>query len=487
MRAAAFAVAFCALWPGISAAQTAAVPAAPSTARKLAIANKPWFGDFDKLLERRMIRVYAPYSRSLYISDKGRERGLAVELVRDWERYLNIKYAKQLGNRPLTVYTGPATRDKLLPYVSDGLADVAIGNITVTDERLKTVDFVPGDEGRRTINEVIVTGPKSPKLLTLDDLSGKRVHVRKASSYYESLERLNFQLGFEGLDQMTLVTVPDSLEDEDLMEMLEAGLVQVLVVDDWKARMWAQVLPKLTVRRDLVLRSGAKTGWAIRKNSPKLAAEIDDFFQNWAMKQGVIDYRMNSYMRRVKELKDPTTSAEYKRFQATVGLFEKYGKRYSFDPLMLAAQGYQESQLNQQARSHVGAIGIMQLMPDTGAQMKVGDIKVAESNIHAGAKYMDQLMTKYFADANFSEGNRPLFAFASYNCGPGNVAKARQEAQTRGLDPNKWFNNVEVIVAQRIGTETTAYVRNIYKYYVAYRLTLDAQAEIQRAKQEVTQ
>jgi membrane-bound lytic murein transglycosylase MltF len=487
MRAAAFAVAFCALCPGISAAQTAAVPAAPSTARKLAIANKPWFGDFDKLLERRMIRVYAPYSRSLYISDKGRERGLAVELVRDWERYLNIKYAKQLGNRPLTIYTGPATRDKLLPYVSDGLADVAIGNITVTDERLKTVDFVPGDEGRRTINEVIVTGPKSPKLLTLDDLSGKRVHVRKASSYYESLERLNFQLGFEGLDQMTLVTVPDSLEDEDLMEMLEAGLVQVLVVDDWKARMWAQVLPKLTVRRDLVLRSGAKTGWAIRKNSPKLAAEIDDFFQNWAMKQGVIDYRMNSYMRRVKELKDPTASAEYKRFQATVRLFEKYGKRYSFDPLMLAAQGYQESQLNQQARSQVGAIGIMQLMPDTGAQMKVGDIKVAESNIHAGAKYMDQLMTKYFGDANFSEGNRPLFAFASYNCGPGNVAKARQEAQSRGLDPNKWFNNVEVIVAQRIGTETTAYVRNIYKYYVAYRLTLDAQAEIQRAKQEVTQ
>src|SRR4029078_5581773 len=142
-----------------------------------------------------------------------------------------------------------------------------------------------------------------------------------------------------------------SLEDEDLMEMLEAGLVDYLVVGNWKARMWAQVLAKVTLRADLVPRPGAKRGWAIRKNSPQLAAEIDDFFQNWAMKQGVIDYRMNSYMRRVKELKDTTTSAEYKRFQATIGTFEKYGKQYGFDPLMLAAQGYQESRLNQQAKS----------------------------------------------------------------------------------------------------------------------------------------
>jgi membrane-bound lytic murein transglycosylase MltF len=132
-----------------------------------------------------------------------------------------------------------------------------------------------------------------------------------------------------------------------------------------------------------------------------------------------------------------------------------------------------------------GAIGIMQLMPETGEQMKVGDIHVAEANIQAGAKYMDSLMTDYFSDAHFSEGNRPLFAFASYNCGPGNVAKCRREAQKRGLDPDKWFNNVEIVVAQKIGTETTTYVRNIYKYYVAYRLTLDAQAEVEKAKKQV--
>jgi len=471
----------------LAAASVAAAENPPTSAapRKLAIANKPWTGDFDKMLERRVIRVYAPFSRSLYYNDKGRERGIAVELVRDWERYLNVKYAKQLGKRPLTIYVAPATRDKLLPYLSEGLADVAIGNLTVTEERLKQADFIPGDEGRRTINEVVVTGPKSPELKSLDDLSGKTVHVRKASSYYESLQKLNETFKRNSKPEVQLIFVPDALEDEDMMEMLDAGLIQLMVVDDWKAHMWAQVLPKVKVRADLVLREGAKTGWAIRKDSPKLKAEIDDFFRNWAMKQGVADYRMGSYMKKVKELKDPTASAEYKRFQATLALFEKYGQKYNFDPLMLAAQGYQESQLNQGAKSAVGAIGVMQLMPATGEQMKVGDIHVVESNIHAGAKYMDQLMTQYFSDANFSEGNRPLFAFASYNCGPGNVAKARKEAEKRGLDPNKWFNNVELVVAQKIGTETTTYVRNIYKYYVAYRLTLDAQAEAAKARQQV--
>ena len=190
----------------------------------------------------------------------------------------------------------PATRDRLLPDVSDGMADVAIGNLTVTDERQKLVDFVPGDDGRRVINEIVVTGPKSPELKTLDDLAGKRVHVRKASSYFESLEEQNKRLEAAGKAAIQLIAVSDSLEDEDLMEMLNVGLVELLVVDDWKARMWSPVLPRVTVRSDLVLRSDARTGWAIRKDSPQLAAEIDDFFRNWAMKQGVAAYRMNTYM-----------------------------------------------------------------------------------------------------------------------------------------------------------------------------------------------
>jgi len=124
-------------------------------------------------------------------------------------------------------------------------------------------------------------------------------------------------------------------------------------------------------------------------------------------------------------------------------------------------------------------------MPQTGAELKVGDIQIAENNVHAGAKYMDQLMEKYFRDANFSEGNRPLFAFASYNAGPGNISKMRKETKKRGLDPDKWFNNVEIVTAEKIGAETTTYVRNIYKYYVAYKLTLEAQEVARKAREGV--
>jgi membrane-bound lytic murein transglycosylase MltF len=223
----------------------------------------------------------------------------------------------------------------------------------------------------------------------------------------------------------------------------------------------------------------------LRKESPKLRKVLDTFYTDFLKRQGVVAYRLKQYAARIKQIKDPTRDAEWKRFEQTLALFKTYGEKYGFDPLMLAAQGYQESQLNQSARSHVGAIGIMQIMPKTGMALKVGDITIAEANVHAGAKYMDQLMTKYFPQAHFSEEDRTLFAFASYNAGPGNIARIRKEAQRRGFDANKWFNNVEIVAAERLGQETTTYVRNIYKYYAAYRLSLEAAQRAREAREEV--
>ncbi|RPJ20199.1 MAG: lytic transglycosylase F, partial [Desulfobacteraceae bacterium] len=450
--------------------------------RQLNIAVKPWTGDFDQMVSRRMIRVLVPYSRSLYFNDKGHERGISAETVRDFERYINKKHKTQ--KRPITVYMIPTTRDKLISGVAEGLGDISAGNLTVTEDRLKLVDFAAPEDQKPNI-EIVLTGPKSPLISSVDDLAGKTVHVRKASSYFDSLNELNHRFRKEGKPEAKLVLVSDALEDEDMMEMLNAGLLELIVVDDWKALMWAQILTKIKPRPDIVLREGGRVGWAIRKESPKLQEAIYDFYKNFVKKQGVAEYRLKKYMKRVKQIKDSSATEDYKRFTETLALFEKYGEKYGFDPLMLAAQGYQESQLDQKARSHVGAIGIMQVMPQTGAELKVGDIQIAENNVHAGAKYMDQLMEKYFRDANFSEGNRPLFAFASYNAGPGNISKMRKETKKRGLDPDKWFNNVEIVTAEKIGAETTTYVRNIYKYYVAYKLTLEAQEVARKAREGV--
>jgi membrane-bound lytic murein transglycosylase MltF len=335
------------------------------------------------------------------------------------------------------------------------------------------------------VRELVVTGPKSPPLSTLDDLSGKQVYVRKSSSYYENLSALNERFRKRGKPPVNITLLPDALEDEDAMEMVNAGLLGIIIVDDWKARLWAQVLPRLKVRDDLAVSGEGYIGWAIRKNSPQLQAALNDFYLNYLKKQGVAEYLLAQYMKRIKQIRNNGGDAEQKRFDETLALFQKYGTQYGFDPLMLAAQGFQESQLNQSARSHVGAIGLMQLMPATGKEMKVGSISVAESNVHAGAKYLDTLMTKYFSDAHFSASDRPLFAFASYNAGPGNIAKMRKIAAERGLDPDKWFNNVEIVVAEKIGIETTTYVRNIFKYYAAYKLIVDAHAARQKAVESV--
>ena len=451
----------------------------PQKPRQLLLDNKQWTGDFDKMVERRMIRVLVPYSRTLYFIDKATQRGLTAELVLDFERYINQKLKTQ--KRPITVYIIPTTRDRLLSDVAMGMGDIAAGNLTITEERLRIVDFASAGIVNR-VSEMVISGPKSPAVATVEDLSGKTVHVRKASSYYESLVALNERFAKEGKAAIQIVLVPDVLEDEDMLEMLNAGLLGAIVVDDWKAKMWAQVLPSIKVNEDAVLRTGGEIGWAIRKGSPKLKQIIEEFDRSFVEKQGVAEYRLKQYFRKTKQIKDPTGTAEWKRLEQTLAFFEKYASKYNFDPLMLVAQGYQESQLNQEARSPVGAVGIMQLMPETGKELKVGDIRIAESNIHAGAKYMDLLMSKYFPDAKFSEEDRMLFAFASYNAGPGNISRMRREAAKRGLDSDKWFNNVEVVVAEKIGQETTTYVRNIYKYSVAYKLLLETHEMRRKAR-----
>jgi len=470
-------------------AQAADAPAqtptkTPAKARHLPLSVKPWTGDFDQMIERRMIRVLVPYSRTLYFNERGRERGISADTVREFERYLNKKYAGQLGKRPLTVYIIPTTRDKLLSGIVGGIGDIAVGNLTITDERLQLTDFVPIAD-QKPVAEIVLTGVGVPDLTSPEALSGRTVHVRPSSSYHDSLEDLNEQLKKAGKAPVKIVLVPDALEDEDLMEMLDAGLLEAIVVDDWKARIWAQVLPKIKLHPQAAVRSGGQIGWAVRKGSPQLEAAIGDFFNNDLKKSNITQQLVNSYTKRVRQFRSPAEEADRKRFEETIGFFRKYGSKYDFDPLMLAAQGFQESQLDQNARSHVGAVGIMQIMPATGSSLGVGSIHVTESNIHAGTKYMDQLMSKYFPDAKFSESNRPLFAFASYNAGPGNISKMRKEAAKRGLDPDKWFNNVEIVVAEKIGKETTTYVRNIYKYYAAYRLTQEAEEASRQSREKV--
>jgi len=174
-----------------------------------------------------------------------------------------------------------------------------------------------------------------------------------------------------------------------------------------------------------------------------------------------------------------------KKFQAYIKYFKQYGAEYNFDFIMLAAQGYQESRLNQDRVSPRGAVGVMQVLPQYASAnpINIPDVRDPQNNIHAGAKMLAQITKTYFNDPGINQMNKTLFTFAAYNAGQNRIARLRKQAQEQGLDPNKWFGNVELVVAKDIGQETVQYVSNIYKYYVAYKMAIDQQQTREKAKQ----
>ena len=454
--------------------------AVESTDLVKAVEAARWTGDLDKMIARRQIRVLLVYSKTFYFLDRGRQRGATYDFMRLFEDDLNRRL--KTGHLRVQVIFIPVGRDELLPGLAEGRGDIAAANLTITDERREQVDF--SNPLATGVSEIVVTGPGSPPIQSVQDLSGKEVFVRKSSSYYESLQGLNAELEKAGKPPVRLKLAPETLEDEDLLEMVNAGLVRLVVVDDHKAEFWAQIFPKIRLHPDVAVRTGGAIGWAFRKDSPKLAEAVNRFIA--ANRKGTTlgNEIFNRYLRNAKYVRNALDPDELRKYNQTVALFRKYGERYDFDALMLTAQGYQESQLDNQRRSKAGAVGVMQVLPTTGKEMQVGDVRQLDPNIHAGTKYLRFMVDRYFADAPMDPVDKMLFAFASYNAGPAKVARLRKEAKAAGLNPNVWFNNVERIAAKRIGRETVQYVSNIFKYYVAYRLIQDEREEREKAKEQ---
>lgn len=430
----------------------------------------PVFGDYDAMQKRRLVRILVPYNKMFYFVDRGRQLGGTYELGMAFEHFLNKKIkSKSLRMRVAFI---PTPRDELVSGLVEGKGDIAAGGLTFTPERQKLVDFAnPTATG---IKEVVVMGANAPAIASLDDLAGREVTVRKSSSYYEHLAALNERFKKEGKKPIKLSAADDDLETGDLLEMANAGLIKYTVADDFVAAFWGQIFNKIQVRKDLVVHDGGEIGWMVRKNSPLLAGEINEFMKTHKQGTAFMNTLIAKYIKSTKFVKNATSEAELKKFNTLVGIFKKYGSEYDFDYLMLLAQGYQESQLDQKARSPRGAVGVMQLLPATASSPEVGIKgidKDAEKNIQAGARYLRGLTDRYLNDPGIDQKNKTLMAFAAYNAGPGNLNKFRRLAEKEGLDKNVWFHNVEIAAAQVVGRETVDYVSNIYKYYVAYKLS----------------
>ena len=447
----------------------------------LKLAQK-WTGDFDGIAERNLIRALVPYSKTFYFLDGADQRGLTYELLSEFEKYINKKFRRKTLRIRLVVI--PTKRDRLLPALAEGVGDIAAGNLTITPERQKRVDF--SNPQLTGVEEIVVTGPKAPPVQTIDDLAGKEIHVRASSSYYESLQRLNAQFKKKGKKQVRLVLADEYLEDEDLLEMMNARLIPMIVIDRHKGEFWSQIFKDLKLHPEIKVRTDGQIGWAIRKNSPKLKEVINGFMKTHRKGTLIGNVLFKRYLENTKWVCNSLNEADLERFKEAIEFFQKYSNQYNFDWIMIAALAYQESRIDQSKRSPAGAIGVMQLLPSTAADPNVNipDIKELENNIHAGVKYLRFMRDRYFENEQMDNLNKMLFSFASYNAGPAKVSQLRRQAQKKGLDPNIWFRNVEIIAARQIGRETVQYVSNIFKYYVAYRLILDKLESKEEAKKE---
>lgn len=448
--------------------QSAAQPAAEPDDPILDQALTPWTGDLDGILTRGMLRVAIPYGLTTYFMDGPDQRGLTYDNVMAFEQWAKKQLGKKAAN--LTFVILPTNRTRLLAMLTEGRADLAAGTITLTAGRRALVDF--SDPFHSEIREVLVVGPAALGVKTAEDILANKVYLRPSSSFYEHLTALNAKRVAAGKAPFPVVEADENLTDEDLIEMVGTGIIPATISDEPVAKLFAQVFANIRVREDLVLASDQRIGWAMRKESPKLKALVNAYVAKSRKGTKLGNILLAKYLKSAEWAKNALAAEDQERFKGMTDVLRTYAGKYDFDWLMIAAQGYQESRLDQRKRSPVGAVGVMQLMPATARDPNVGipDILRTEPNIHAGVKYLRFLRDRYYSDPALSKLDQTLFSFAAYNAGPGNVAKARKRAAKLGLDPNAWLDNVEIAVAKVVSREPVVYVRNIYKYYIAYKL-----------------
>jgi membrane-bound lytic murein transglycosylase MltF len=449
-------------------------PSQSNSTLELPITFERRVGDLNGMVERHQIRALVVPSRSGFFYDKGHPQGINYEAFDEFQRFVNRKL--KTGSLKIIVTFIPMRPEQLERALLEGVGDVVGYPVIMTPEREEEVLFTSPIYSN--VKQVIVTGPKAPPITSLDDLSLKEIYVNPLTVYYGDLRSLSESFQKAGRSPILVKAADPNLTDEDLLEMVSSGLLPATVTISVRAEFWSKVFPNLTLHPNMVLKDEGQMAFVTRKDSPELRSLLDEFIEGRKFGTAFGNTLVRRYLQDTKWVKDSTSTEEMKKFQVYVQYFKKYAAEYNFDYLMLVAQGYQESLLDQSRRSPSGAVGIMQVIPKIAAAppISISNVDLAENNIHAGAKMMSNIAETYFKDPQLDALNKTLMVFASYNAGPTRIARLRKQAAGEGLDPNQWFGNVELVVAKEIGRETTQYVSNICKYYVAYKLTLERSA-----------
>jgi membrane-bound lytic murein transglycosylase MltF len=425
------------------------------------------FGGLKRILKERYVRVLTTRNSFDYYIYQGKPKGIQYEMVREFLNHLNRKYAKEKNQPKIQFEMIPVDYDQLIPLLKQGKADLIAAGLTITPARQKQILF---SKSYRSVDEVIVTR----KELADQPVTGKTFHVRKSSSYYESIRKYNRSVSKKWKVQSSFVS--EELNTENIIELVSLGKYDYTIADSYLAEITASVFDQVHLHKIKPFGKNQKLAWAVRQEDSELATEINAVLPKIRKGSLLGNVFSAKYFGDINTIKSNNFNLGTSFISEYDKLIKKYSEMYGFDWRLVAALCFQESRFNPDIVNKWGATGLFQIKQMTANEPYINIKEITgrdnvENNIHAGIKYLSWIKKRYFdSEKEMKEKARIRMAMAAYNAGPARVLKAIKLAKRMKLDPNRWFRHVELAMLAMRKTEPVTYVSEINKRYVAYLL-----------------
>ncbi|UVK84935.1 transglycosylase SLT domain-containing protein [Pseudomonas sichuanensis] len=418
--------------------------------------------DLAQIRSSQVLRVLVNQSRNSSGEVKGEPVGVEYYRLRALEHALNARVA---DNQEVTLKIIPRAKEQLLGALQRGEGDLAApgelldpAGVRGVEASAPVLDQVPlllvGRKGERSYSRA-------------EQLSGRTIALTSASAAGAAIEAINQRLALRKQAPIKVEWVDPTLAVEDVLEMVQAGIYPLTVVERPIAQRWARVMPRLRLDSNLQLAQPQALRWYVRPDAPMLRAAVDRFLATYRAPDNQ-DAAFERIYRRQYRVHNPLARQDRQRLESLRPVLQKHAGDQQFDWLNLAALAFKESTLDPKARGTGGAHGLMQITPSAAQRVGVSNTATVDGNVQASARYLALIRRKFFASPQLNERERMAFILAAYNLGPERVQAMRAEARRRGLNGNQWFFQTERIAMEQVGMGPVNFVNSVNKYYLAF-------------------
>ncbi|MEB0207029.1 transglycosylase SLT domain-containing protein [Pseudomonas sp. CCC3.1] len=438
------------------------IPALARLAGPLQVGQPSQVRDLAQIRSSQVLRVLVNQSRNSSGEVQGQDIGVEYHRLRAFERYLN---AQARDGQEITLKIIPKAKDQLLGALMRGEGDLMAPGELLDVKPTHAVS--PSDPIVDRVPLLLVGVKGEHRYTRFEQLSGRTVALTTGSAAGESINLINQKLALRKLPPVKVEWVDPSLAVEDVLEMVQAGIFHLTIVEKPIAERWATLMPKLRFDRQVLISEPAAMRWFVRRDASMLHTSVDKFLASYKAPSNQ-DVAFERVYRRLYRVHYPLAKADRQKLEKLRPVLQKHARQQGMDWLNLAALAFKESALDPGARGSGGATGLLQITPSAAQRVGVNDIKNVDNNVQAGAKYLALIRRKFFSSPKLNERERMAFVLAAYNMGPERVQAMRAEAKRRGLNPNQWFFQVERIAMEQVGMSGVSYVNSVNKYYLAF-------------------